>query len=165
MKNHLNEVHILRYTCCFFGHRTIRETEELKERLSAIVEKLITEEKVDTFLFGSKSQFNSLCHQTVSAAKEKHPHIKRIFVRAEYPFINESYKDYLLERYEDTYFPEKILDAGRAVYVERNYEMIQNSDFCVVYYEEACRPDTRKSGSKIALNYALKQKKRVILLP
>ncbi len=42
-------------TCCFFGHRTINETEELKERLTEIIEKLIVKEKVDTFLFGSKS--------------------------------------------------------------------------------------------------------------
>lgn len=26
-------------TCCFFGHRTINETEELKSKLKAIIEK------------------------------------------------------------------------------------------------------------------------------
>ena len=44
-------------TCCFFGHRTINETEELKSKLIEIIEKLIVDEKVDTFLFGSKSRF------------------------------------------------------------------------------------------------------------
>ena len=42
-------------TCCFFGHRKINETEELKNRLYEIIENLIVNEKVDTFLFGSKS--------------------------------------------------------------------------------------------------------------
>ena len=76
-------------TCCFFGHRTINETEELKSKLNEIIEKLIVDEKVDTFLFGSKSRFNSLCLELVTELKEKYPHIKRIYVRAEYPYISE----------------------------------------------------------------------------
>ena len=81
-------------TCCFIGHRTINETEELKSKLIEIVEKLIVDENVDTFLFGSKSRFNSLCLELVTGIKEKHPHIKRIYVRAEYPDINEKYTNY-----------------------------------------------------------------------
>ena len=82
-------------TACFFGHRKINETEELKSKLFEIIEKLIVDEKVDTFLFGSKSRFNSLCLELVTEIKEKYPHIKRIYVRAEYPDINEHYKNYL----------------------------------------------------------------------
>ena len=135
-------------TCCFIGHRTINETEELKLMLCDIIEKLIVENSVDTFLFGSKSRFNSLCHELVTEIKEKYPHIKRVYVRAEYPDINEHYKNYLLESYEDTYYPEKIMNSGRAVYVERNYEMIDKSHFCIVYYDEQNAPTTRKSGTK-----------------
>ena len=152
-------------TCCFFGHRTINETEELKSKLIKIIEKLIVDEKVDTFLFGSKSRFNSLCQETVTELKEKYPHIKRIYVRAEYPDINEHYKDYLLESYEDTYYPEHIIGSGRAAYVERNYEMIDKSKFCIVYYDEPNTPITRKSGTKIALDYAIKQGKQITIIP
>lgn len=151
-------------SCCFFGHRTINETDELRERLSEIIEKLIVENSVDTFLFGSKSRFNSLCQETVTKIKEKHPHIKRVYVRAEYPYINEDYKQYLLESYEDTYYPEKILDSGRASYIERNYEMIDNSNYCIVYYDESTASTIRKSGTKIALDYAVKHKKEIIML-
>lgn len=49
-------------TCCFFGHRKIDDTVEMRTRLYETIEKLIVEENVDTFLFGSKSDFNSLCH-------------------------------------------------------------------------------------------------------
>ena len=157
----MNEIH----TCCFFGHRKINETEELKERLTEIIEKLIVDENVDTFLFGSKSRFNSLCQETVTEIKEKYPQIKRVYVRAEYPDINEHYKNYLLENYEDTYYPEKILNSGRAAYVERNYEMIDKSRYCIVYYDELNAPTTRKSGTKIALYYAIKQGKQIIVLP
>ena len=118
-------------TCCFFGHRKINETEELKSKLIEIIEKLIVENSVDTFLFGSKSRFNSLCLDTVTELKEKYPHIKRIYVRAEYQYIDEHYKNYLLKSYEDTYYPEKIMNSGRASYVERNYEMIDKSKFCI----------------------------------
>lgn len=148
--------------CCFIGHRTIIETEKLKTHLIKIIEKLVTDENVDTFLFGSKSRFNSLCLEAVTEMKEKYPHIKRIYVRAEYPYISEQYKNYLLENYENTYYPERIMNSGRAAYVERNYEMIDNSHFCIVYYNEQSVPTTRKSGTKIALDYAVKQGKNII---
>ncbi len=152
-------------TCCFFGHRTINETEELKLKLIEIIEKLIVDENVDTFLFGSKSRFNSLSLELVTEIKEKYPHIKRIYVRAEYPDINEQYTNYLLVSYEETYYPEHIRSSGRAAYVERNYEMINKSKFCIVYYDEANAPTTRKSGTKIALDYAIKKQKHIIILP
>ncbi len=153
------------HTCCIFGHRTITESEELKTSFYNIIEKMILHENVDTFLFGSKSRFNDFCLDLVTKMKEKYPHIKRIYVRAEYPYISENYKNYLLESYEDTYYPEKIIGAGRAVYIKRNYEMINNSDFCIVYYDEQNAPANRKSGTGIALDYAIKKGKCVMKLP
>lgn len=152
-------------TACFIGHRIINETEELKLKLIEIIERLIVEKQVDTFLFGSKSRFNSLCLELVTELKEKYPHIKRVYVRAEYPYISEYYKNYLLKNYEDTYYPEKIIKSGRATYVERNYEMIDNSHFCIIYYDKQNVPTTRKSGTKIALDYAIKKQKYIIMLP
>jgi len=149
-------------TCCFFGHRRINETEELKSKLVEIIENLIVEEQIDTFLFGSNSQFDSLCLKVVTEIKEKYPQVKRVYVRAEYPHISEQYKRYLLENYEDTYYPEKIINSGRASYVERNYEMIDKSSYCVVYYDKLDIPTTRKSGTEIALNYAKRKRKNII---
>lgn len=151
-------------TCCFIGHRTIVETEELKSELREIIQELITEENVHTFLFGSKSRFNELCYELVTQMKDVYPHVKRVYVRAEYSDIDDSYKHYLLERYEDTYYPERMLGAGRAAYVERNCEMIDSSRFCIIYYDQNQTPLTRKSGSKIALDYAAKKGKRLIVV-
>lgn len=53
-------------TCCFFGHRKIEETLELRTKLYDTIERLITDENIDTFLFGSKSEFDALCHETVT---------------------------------------------------------------------------------------------------
>ena len=156
---------VLENICCFIGHREINVTDELKEKLYVLIEHLIIEESIDTFLFGSKSQFDDLCYDIVTNMKKKYPHIKRIFVRAEYPYIDESYKAYLLESYEDTYFPKSVLGAGKASYVKRNCEMIENSCFCIVYYKEDYTPKGRKSGTKIALDYAEKKKKTIIRFP
>ena len=151
-------------TCCFFGHRTIKETEELRTKITEAVEKLISDENVDTFLFGSKSEFDRLCLELVTKLKEKHPHIKRIYVRAEFPYINDAYLTYLLKSYDETYYPEKLHGAGRAAYVERNCEMINKSKYCIVCYDESYAPTTRKSGTKIALDYALKKCREVIFI-
>ena len=150
-------------TCCFIGHRTIDATEELKRKLTETIEKLITEEKVDTFLFGSKSEFNTLCLELVTALKEKYPIIKRIYIRAEYPVIDENYKAYLLKFNEETYFPENLISAGKAVYIERNLEMVDKSRFCVFYYNGNKIQENRKSGTRIALDHAEKQNKKVLL--
>lgn len=154
---------MIEFTCSFFGHRKITVTDELKIRLRRIIERLITENNVDTFLFGSRSQFDELCHKTVTQLKERYPHIRRVYVRAEYPYINDDYKNYLLQSYESAYYPERITGAGRASYVERNYEMIDKSNFCVVYYDENA-VGTRKSGTKTALDRAVSKKRNIYML-
>ncbi len=161
-------------TCCFFGHRKVPNSEALRKKLHNIVEELIVSEGYDTFLFVSKSEFNSLCREVLSELKERHPHIKRVYVRAEYPEINDDYKAYLLQSYEETYYTPRAINAGRAAYVERNYEMIDKSDLCVVCYNESYSPPEKKntsphlplsevrSGTRIAYNYAIQKKKRII---
>lgn len=149
-------------TCCFFGHRKINITDKLKEKIHCEIETLILKHGVTTFLFGSKSQFDDLCYQTVTRLKERYPAIKRIYVRAEFPHIHSDYISHLLTMYEYTYYPDRILKAGKSVYVQRNYEMIDNSQFCIIYCDENYTPSTTKSGTKIALAYA-QIKKRIII--
>ena len=161
---------------CFIGHRTIEITEKLISSLEDTVLTLI-EKGVNVFLFGSMSEFDNLSWEVVTKIKERFPLIKRIYVRSSYQFINESYKNYLLKSYEDTYLPKKIENAGKYSYVERNYEMINSSNFCVFYYNEKYEPKAkyqrknnplspqrRNSGTKIAYNYALRKKKTIINL-
>ncbi len=151
------------HTCCFFGHRKINITDDLICYLEKVIENLITEKKVSTFLFGSKSEFDDICNKVVTTLKEKHPHIKRIYVRAEFPYIGEDYRAYLLKSYDETYFSEKIISAGKAAYIERNCEMIENSRFCVVYYNKNYMPPRSKnSGTKLAFDYANKKGLEII---
>ena len=65
-------------SCCFIGHRIIDISEGLVQRLKDVVEELICKENVTTFVFGSNSMFNDLCHSVVTDAMKKHPFIKRV---------------------------------------------------------------------------------------
>ena len=158
--------------CSFFGHRDTPQTDELKEKVRETVERLIVEEGVDTFLFGSRSKFDELCLLIVTELKGKYSNIKRIYVRSQYPYIDKQYKDYLLELYDDTILPNRVEKAGKAAYLERNQEMINASVFCVFYYNPCYIPPKRKrskrdisayqpkSGTQLAFNYACKKKNK-----
>lgn len=160
--------------CCFFGHRKIEETSELRNKVYIVIEELIKDYEVYTFFFGSKSEFDDICFNIVSELKEKYSHIQRIYVRSAFADIDEDYSNYLLEMYEGTYFPEKIRRSGKASYVERNREMIDKSKFCVVYYDENYLPPRRrnsrrdfadyqpKSGTKLAYDYAQQKGLKII---
>ena len=100
--------------------------------------------------------------KAVQQLKEKYPHLKRVYVRASFQYIDNDYENYLLKSYEETYFPLKIANAGKGAYVERNYEMIDKADVCVFYYDDKnCR---QNSGTKIAYEYATRKHKKIINL-
>ena len=161
---------------CFIGHKNTKKTENLISSLRKTVVTLINN-GVTTFLFGSGSEFNELSWEVVTELKNQYPHIKRVLIRSNYQYIDTSYKEYLLKFYEETYFPPKIENAGKRAYVERNYEMIDRSTYCVFYYDESYSPalkrqskhnillpPRRNSGTKIAYEYAVKKKKEIINL-
>ena len=148
----------------FIGHRSIKNIESVKERLTECLNALIGE-GVDTFLFGSVGDFNWLCYEVVSELKERYQHIRRVYVRAEYDVVSEDYVEYLYSHYEDSFFPGKVLKAGARSYVVRNQVMIEKCDVlvtnCDVNYKA---PRNTKSGTIMAVAYAMRKKKRVINL-
>ena len=160
---------------CFIGHRVIEKNEELIVSLKETVEALINK-GVTTFLFGGIGDFDSLSWEVVSVLKKEYPCIKRVYVRSAYQYMNKSYEKYLLKSYEETYFPSKIEKAGKYSYVERNFEMIDVSTYCVFYYDQSYLPPFKRSskhnilpsrgnsGTKIAHTYALRKKKIIINL-
>lgn len=172
-------------TCAFFGHRKIEITEELKQSVREKIEELILKHNVLIFLFGSRSDFDSLCHLIVTQLKQKYPEIKRIaytcknescFLESEREKWEKTLstltkKEVHLNCFEEEFDHKTKYTAGRASYVERNQAMINDSDFCIFYYDEKRQPPQRnrnlyivgstKSGTKLAYEYA-KQKKKVI---
>ena len=159
-------------------HRKVRDKEMTKSKLDYI--EGIGEKKRTELLkkFGSVNKIKEAETEEIAKIKgietflpmvekikEKYPHVKRIYVRADYPDVSGNYENYILEFYDDTYYPEKIVGAGRAAYVERNREMIDKSCFCIVYYDEQCTPKVRKSGTKIALDYAVRKGRNLVIFP
>ncbi len=174
--------------CSFIGHREIELTEELKQKTKEIIETLITEHNVLTFLFGSRSSFNYLCHSIVTELKEKYSDIKRIsytcknetcileFERKKWEEIYSRIKKQNIELlgFEKEYQHKTKFTAGKASYIERNQAMINDSDYCVFYYKDHYLPEMRKysqrsigyyqpkSGTALAYAYA-KQKRKILI--
>ena len=69
-------------TCCFIGHRKIEKPQKIEKEIYGFVENLIVNENVKTFLFGSRSDFDFLCHSIVTDLKEKYPLSKGLAILA-----------------------------------------------------------------------------------
>lgn len=177
-------------SCCFIGHRTITITDELYNRLSSIIEGLICTDHVTCFLFGSRSQFNDLCFDIVTALKNKYPQIKRIAynTRSECAILDENrlaneaiLSKYLridthIQGFEESITSDAMYVSGKASYIERNQIMIDASDYCIFYYDSNYAPQLKRisnkgitgvwtsgnSGTKLAYKYAMQKHKVVI---
>ena len=121
-------MNMIEQTCCFIGHRKIENKANLFEQLKLCVQDLIIKSNINTFLFGSRSEFTDLGLNVVSELKDSYPHIKRVYIRAEYERISNDYENYLLTFYEKTYVQNQIM--GRALLESM---MIMNGR-CIVSY-------------------------------
>jgi len=172
--------------CCFIGHRTIEQSDELLNMLNTTIRRLILEEGVQYFLFGSRSAFDDLCHGIVTELQKEYPHLVRVAYtrRSEYAVKAEEKeqmerswssllkRDVKLKDYDAEVQSERVYSAGKASYVERNREMIDASDFCIFYYNENYAPPQRKranrdlstyqpkSGTRLAYEYAVQKSKK-----
>ena len=176
-------------SCSFFGHRKIEDSEGLSKKIETVVEDLIVKENVTIFLFGSKSEFDSLCYKVVTYLKEKYSFIKRIAYtcRSEScTVINEGYevkkiyskfynKEIPLLIVEEEYNHQNKYKSGKASYVERNQAMIDNSNFCIFYYNKNYIPPIKNSskqlfirqptlGTELEYNYAKRKNKKILNL-
>lgn len=162
-------------TCCFIGHRKIDITEALTFQLQQLLLKLLTA-GVTTFLFGDHSAFNTLCYDTVTQLKNMYPQIKRVHIRTNYQKANSYTIQFLCAGYEDSIYPFHSPVLGKAAYIARNRAMVQQSDFCIFYYnstycpaqcnEAICNSERNqsKSGTALAFSYAKSQHKTIFNL-
>ena len=114
-------------TCCFFGHREV--THNIKPKLTAIIEKLITEDSVTEFYVGHQGQFDSMVYSVLKELKAKYPHIRYTVVLAYMP------DEHIKKVYgEDTLFPDGMESVPKKFAIsKRNDWMIQQSGFAVCY--------------------------------
>ena len=69
--------------CCFFGHREV--THNIREKLTAVIEKLITEDSITEFYVGHQGQFDSMVYSVLKELKAKYPQIRYAIVLAYMP--------------------------------------------------------------------------------
>ena len=114
-------------TCCFFGHREV--THNIRTKLKAIIEKLITEDGVTDFYVGHQGQFDSMVYSVLKELKAKYTQIRYTVVLAYMP------DEHIKEMYgEDTLFPDGLESVPRKYAIsKRNDWMIQQSAFAVCY--------------------------------
>ena len=159
-------------TCSFFGHRDTPQTEELKQKVRETVERLIVEEGVDIFLFGSRSKFDELCHIVVTELKQKYPYIRRVAYLCKHETAclvgagtslrqkikNLTGRDEYVGEYEEIKKSDRVNSAGYACYVERNYWIVDESDFSTLYLNFQEGKNGKKSGTYLAYQNLLKKK-------
>lgn len=154
----------------FIGHRKIANENALRRQIEKIMLRLI-ENGVDTFLFGSVGNFNDLCVSVAAEIKSRGIKLFTVYVRAEYPYVDERYIKNVLGDFDLTFMPEKLVNAGKAVYAERNRYMIDRADVCVFYYDEKMSGGeglktykNGQSGTEKAYLYAKRKNKTSINL-
>ncbi len=172
---------------CFIGHRKVTNAEQLKTRLLETVSKLISN-GADTFIFGSRSDFDTLCWEVVTELQKRYPHLKRVsyntphetaFTSKEERERCEQFLSQIVQHevhytdYEESISSKKSLNANKNSYIMRNQEMIDNSDVCVFYFDKDYLPPTQKasnkflpdyqpkSGTAVAYAYAIQKKKQI----
>ena len=150
-------------TSCIIGHRDFEKTSKLELELKNLLLHLIENEKVNVFLFGSRSKFSDFCYDIITELQKEYPNIRRIFIRAEYPIISNDYYNYLKNFYEDSYFYSKKLISNKFSYIRRNQVMIDKSDICIFYFNDDYKCKTQ-SGTRIAYEYAIRKSKKVLNL-
>ncbi len=166
--------------CCFIGHRKIEDKPRVKEAVEKVVGELIEQKGERTFLFGSRSEFDDICHAVVTEFQKTYPDIVRINYNCKSEYVVKKEERAQLEKgwrelfkkevtfndYEQGKISDRVYNAGKASYVERNQDMINDSEVCVMFYRSSysIARDGRKtaSGTEIAYKYAMQRKKTVI---
>ncbi len=147
-----------------------------------LIENLISEKGVRVFHFGSKSEFDDICHRVVTELQSVYPDIVRVNYHRKSEYVvkkdekaklEKSWsrllkKDITLKDFDQAKSSERVQKAGKASYLERNREMIDDSDFCVFFYIKEYKPQSNpndtssgKSGTKRAYDYAVRKKKTI----
>ena len=173
---------------CFIGHRNAKLDESQLQTLKNVIKDLIVNKNVQIFLFGSRSDFDCICHNIVTDLKEEYPYIQRRCYTCRHETCTlESEREYWEKLYSEWRKREVHLlgveeevehktkwTSGKASYIERNQAMIDDSDICVFYYDENYKPKERKyskrcvctyqpnSGTRLAYKYAKQKKKQII---
>ena len=140
--------------CCFAGHSTLNNEEEIRKELSAVAEKLIVSEGVTEFLVGNYGAFDRLAAGCIRELKVKYPNIE---LNLTIPYLVS--KDKMTpENYDNIIMadiPEKTPRKIRII--KCNEYMVDSSDFLICYVRFTW------GGAYKTLEYAERKKSAAII--
>ena len=153
---------------CFTGHRTIAEDKEkLSARLYALLERLVTEQKVTDFYTGGAVGWDALAALTVLKLRESYPEVKLHLVLP-CPFEEQSAKwneaqkakhKHIASLADTKEFTSEHL--GKSAMKIRNARLVElASDYCICYWN----PKDFRSGTGQTVRMAQKKGIEVINL-
>lgn len=149
------------YTVAFFGHRMLDYSLQIENRLDIIIKRLISEKTYVEFLVGRNGEFDQYVSSAIIRTKRTYRddnsfHILVLpYATAEYLNNVRSFEEY----YDEI---EICQESARAHYKSaiqiRNRLMVDRADLIV------CCIDRELGGAYQTIQYAQKQKKRIINL-
>lgn len=141
--------------CSAFGHRETYT--KIKEPLTAVLERLITEQGVSCFYTGGMGEFDCMFSSAVRTLKFAYPYIRLFLVMPYYSARLNAERAFLESKYDGLILP-SALDGlhYKAAIKARNRWMIDQSDYVV-----ACVYKSH-GGAYDAMRYAIKQNKLLI---
>lgn len=149
---------------CFTGHRTIKNAEEVEQRLSKIIEGLAADGYTH-FLAGGARGFDALAAKTILDLKIFYPQISlHLILPFRNPFeVEKGWSEEDIENYH------AIVDAAddvvymgqkykRGLYYKRDRYMVDNAAVCVAYQRR------KTGGTAYTVNYAAEQAVKLIMV-
>lgn len=132
-------------TCCFAGHSSLNNEEEIRKELLTVAEKLIVSEGVTEFLVGNYGAFDRLAAGCIRKLKAKYPHIQ---INLTIPYLVS--KDKMTpENYDNIIMADIPENTPRKLRIIKcNEYMVDSSDFLI------CCVKFTWGGASKTLNYA-----------
>ncbi len=145
--------------CCFAGHSDISYNADIREKIKAIAEDLITDHNVKEFWVGHYGGFDRCCS---SAIRELQKVYKEIRLELVIPYITKDINEYKELYYKDF---DTILMADiplntpkRFQIIKGNEYVVDNCDFLICYIER------HYGGAYRTFTYARRKKKKIFNL-
>lgn len=146
--------------CTFAGHREII-LPDIREKAFSAIRKMADSNKSLLFLSGGMGEFDILCENAVRRIKTDYP-ANSIDLQLILPYMSQkinSEREYYLSRYDGILIPSEMSSYHyKAAIKQRNYWMIDHSDFLIAYVHRGY------GGAYEALRYAVRKGKHIINL-
>lgn len=149
------------YTVCFFGHRQIDDFSLVEQKIEALIDKLLNEQKYVDFLVGRDGEFDQLATSVILRCRKRldmancsitwvMPYLKSDYIKN-----RESYDSY----YDSVEVCEHSANAHPKSAIQiRNRAMVDRSDLCVFCVTH------KRGGAYQTLRYAKKSSSNIVNL-